>query len=165
MKLLIWCMSLFLLSCMNSQERIKKWMKANGIEQIKVGDTQMTSKILSYHPNDTLGSSFLYMDVRLDKQSGIKMDKTKELYADFDIEKDFALKINNSQLPAGFCQRIQNGKENSYEYIVAFNITPKDFNSNGITLLYKDQIFGIGSVAFDYEESYLKNHYLKVEGR
>lgn len=93
------------------------------------------------------GDETVHFQVRIDKNTEPSFKKEQLLYLNFDMQQDFTLVVQQDTVAAGFCQRIENGRKNSYEYIVAFEddrlIQPKDY-----MLLYQDKIFGVGTVAF-----------------
>lgn len=91
----------------------------------------------------------------IDKLTESEFDKEKSMYLDFDMQQDFVAGVDRDSIAPAFCQRIQSGKKDRYEYIVA--IKKPEVENTGVTLVYNDKIFGVGKVAFVYEGKDLKN--------
>lgn len=149
-----------LIGCSSKPETPEEFFKKRGVQCIKIGETELTTRVLNM-PGDKTGgmpsnSTYLYFDVTISRLVGEKFGKEKALYLDFDIEKDFVAAAGKDSLAPAFCQKIENGKGNSYEYIVAFAKT-SNISTSGLTLMYEDKIFGVGKVAFVYEPGDLKN--------
>lgn len=157
---------LFVSACKHKdpEERLKDFVEdpVNKITQkITIGDVGIVTKFLpaSYRllmnsRNDLAGEDgqkFYYFDVQLNKTMGEKPAKEKLLYLNFDMQNDFVLLVNDrdSILPA-ICQKIENGIAGSYEYMIAFESGEEEWKN--FTLFYNDKIFGIGTVAFVYNE-------------
>lgn len=124
---------------------------------VQVGDVQLSARLMEPSGKPVAGSvdsapqlpgdETVHFQVRIDKNTEPSFKKEQLLYLNFDMQQDFTLVVQQDTVAAGFCQRIENGRKNSYEYIVAFEddrlIQPKDY-----MLLYQDKIFGVGTVAF-----------------
>jgi hypothetical protein len=54
------------------------------------------------------------------------------------------------------CQKIENGIPGSYEYMLAFDKTGIDDRNDNFSVVYTDKIFGIGAVAFVYDQHDIK---------
>jgi hypothetical protein len=67
------------------------------------------------------------------------------------------LKNNKDSVPAAICQKIENGKGGSYEYLLAFDKVKSNRSNEDFTIIYNDKIFGMGSVAFVYKQNDIKN--------
>jgi hypothetical protein len=132
---------------------------------IKVGNTQATLKLLTDEYRNFLDSNirdssnpYYYFNIRFDKSSGDKPEKEKLMYLDFDMQPDFVLlKNNKDSVPAAICQKIENGKGGSYEYLLAFDKVKSNGTNEDFTIIYNDKIFGMGSVAFVYKQNDIKN--------
>jgi hypothetical protein len=150
---------ILLSGCFSATENNEALLKKKGIQNIKVGDVDLTTRLLnnSDTANANTEKPLVYFNIRINQMSDKKFDKDKILYADFDIQKDFVLATGKDSLAASFCQKIENGRSHSYEYIVAFEIQKEKMNS-GLTLVYNDKIFSVGTVAFVYQPSDLKNY-------
>ncbi|MBO9573310.1 MAG: hypothetical protein J7497_14050 [Chitinophagaceae bacterium] len=115
----------------------------------------MTSRLLinnydkQYNFED---KDIVYFNVRLYSNQSRNISKEKIGYLDFDIQNDFSLVCGKDSISPGICQRIQNGVSTSYEYIIGFNNEYNTINGKDFTLAYSDKIFGIGSVAFVYNQ-------------
>ena len=95
-----------------------------------------------------MDSDFIYFNVKFNNPDGSGFNKEKVLYLNFDMQKDFVLLNKGDSISPVFCQRIENGMKNSFEYIVAFE--EKDTGDETVSLIYNDKIFSIGTVAFVY---------------
>lgn len=148
------------IGCSHPNESREEYLKKRGVQYIKIGDTELLARLLnkssgasdSVHAN----SAYLYFDVTINRLAGDKFPKDKKLYLDFDMQHDFVAAVNNDSLQASFCQKIENGKSESYEYIIAFE-KPSNIEASGVTLVYNDKIFGVGKLAFVYQTNELKN--------
>jgi len=96
-----------------------------------------------------------YFNVKFDKTGEDKPSREKKMYLDFDMQKDFSLVIGKDSILPAICQRIQNGLSGSYEYMLAFEKQKKNDVEN-FTVVYKDEIFGIGILAFLYKQEDIK---------
>lgn len=159
MKTVLLFLVILLSGCFSKTENKEALLKKKGIQNIKVGDVELTTRLLNNTDTTNIHSDkpLIYFNVRINQMSDKKFDKDKILYADFDIQKDFVLAIGKDSLTASFCQKIENGRSHSYEYIVAFEIQKQKANS-GLTLVYNDKIFSVGTVAFVYQPNDLKNY-------
>jgi hypothetical protein len=160
MKTLLIGLLLVLMGCSNKPKSREDFFKKRGVEYIKVGNTELTARLMNtphgQAVSDYSNTAYLYFDVTISRLSGEKFGKEKAMYLDFDIEKDFVAASGKDSLAPAFCQKIENGKGDSYEYIVAFAKT-SNISTSGLTLMYEDKIFGVGKVAFVYEPGDLKN--------
>lgn len=154
MKALVWIVNLFLISCAAPGERKTATPEKAGVQAIAVGDVRLASRLMSWDGPQKGG--YVYFNVRIEKENMEKIEKEQALYLAFDIQQDFVLKAGGRQIIPGICQKIESGKKNSYEYVVAFE-AGEDLEGQELTLLYKDKIFGAGTVAFAYDKSDLKN--------
>lgn len=118
------------------------------LKRIKVGNTEAIAKLQN---GDTKPGSndFIYFNVKFNKTDASSFNKEKILYLNFDMQNDFVLLKDRDSISPAFCQRIENGMKNNFEYIIAFE---KDnvVKEKTISLIYKDKIFSIGTVAFIY---------------
>jgi len=96
-----------------------------------------------------------YFNVKFEKIEENKPSKEKIMYLDFDMQKDFVLAIERDSILPAICQRIQNGHSGSFEYMLAFEKQKKN-NDEDFTVVYKDKIFGIGTIAFGYKMEDIK---------
>lgn len=122
-------------------------------QTIQIGDTKVIAKLLPYeYRNLNRGGMeedhYTYFNIKL-KGNKEKPVKDKLLYLDFDMQNDFILLSGRDSIAAAICQRIENGRSGSYEYMLAFD---NERSNTGYTLFYKDKIFGIGTVAFIYAQ-------------
>jgi hypothetical protein len=148
-------LSVLLASCMNSKAHKNDVLKAPGVQEIKIGAVQMTTRLMPRKENED--GSILYFNVRIDKPDEKRFEKDKILYLDFDMLQDFVLDVDQHHIIPSICQKVENGKANSFEYIVAFEASNKDFFKKELTLVYNDKVFGIGKLAFVYNPSDTKN--------
>jgi hypothetical protein len=96
-----------------------------------------------------------YFKVKFEIAGDKKLSKETILYVDFDMQKDFTMAIGKDSTLPSICQRIPNGHSNSYEYILAFEKRKGD-NNEDFALIYKDEIFSIGTLAFTYKQDDIK---------
>jgi hypothetical protein len=160
----------FFLSCVSktAQQRYVKYIndpKKNITQQIKVGNVQATVKWLpdEYRklssPKEQYKSDenepYYYFDAKfeLTGANAEKPSKEKELYLDFDMQKDFVLLLGKDSVYPSICQKIENGISPRYQYLLAFDRKKLD---KGFSLFYNDKIFGIGTIVFLYKEDELK---------
>lgn len=155
MKALVWIVSLTLISCITPKEREAALLQKQGIKTISIGDVQLASRLMSRDEPREEGE-FIYFNVKIENANADKIGKDQTLYLAFDIQQDFVLKAGSRQVLPGICQKVENGKKNSYEYVVAFE-AGEELKKEDLTLLYKDKIFGVGTVAFVYDKADLKN--------
>ncbi|HUC80963.1 MAG TPA: hypothetical protein VMR70_08610 [Flavisolibacter sp.] len=96
-------------------------------------------------------NDFLYFDLQLER-SGFEPDlKTRE-YLDFQIQDDFQMLKETDTLRPSFVHRMANGRKGVYEYLVVFNRKNVIQNtSNTVSILYNDQIFGLGKQLFAFK--------------
>ena len=114
------------------------------VEQQKFISKNETSKAV-YSDN-------IYFDMKFSKP-GLKKDKSKDLYLDFDIQNDFQLDINNKLLIPAICQKIGNGIKDEYEYIIAFDETPLEFSqATKADLIYTDKMFSVGQRKYTFKK-------------
>lgn len=131
----------------------------NITQKITVGEINATAKWMPYSYRKMIDSAagnneYNYFNVKFDKTGGNRLENTQMLYANFDIQKDFVLAFEKDSIAPIICQRIQNGFDNSYEYMLAF--ASKISNSQDFALVYNDKLFGIGKIAFVYKREDLK---------
>lgn len=135
------------------------------VQSLQIRNTKVIAKVLPYDyrsmsqkdtdPDD----HYTYFNVKIEANRE-KPSKEKLLYLDFDIQNDFLLLRGHDSIPAVICQRIVNGKADSYEYLLAFD---NEHSKEDFTLFYKDKSFGIGTIAFVYkQEDLLKIPALKT---
>ena len=129
-------------------------------QKIQIGDTHITAKWMSEAYRKLLrqgkdnydiskeDESYYYFNVKFEKLTDEKPTKEKLLYLDFDIQQDFKLLVNADSILPSMCQKIENGLNSSYEYLVAFE-KPRS-EQQDFSLIYTDKIFGIGILAFIY---------------
>jgi len=136
-------------------------------QQITIGNVNVTTRYLPgmYRSLMNKGDSvekddgFYYFNVKFNRNEAGKLPTEKTMYLNFDMQNDFVLLANNrdSIMPA-ICQKIENGKSDSYEYMVVFEKMNNDIRD--FTLYYHDKIFSIGTVSFVYNEKDI----LKIPG-
>lgn len=141
-------------SCSHTESR-EEYFKKRGVQYIKIGNTELMSRVLKNNAANS-NSGYLYFDITINRLAGDKLTKDKIIYLDFDMQKDFVASVNKDSLQAAFCQKIENGKSESYEYIIAFEKL-SNIDVSGLTLIYNDKIFGVGKLAFVYQPDELKN--------
>lgn len=134
---------------------------------IKVGETQATIKLMTNEYRNSLiridtgktdgGGEYYYFNIRFDKSVGDKPDQQKILYLNFDMQNDFVMLVNNDSVPAAICQKIENGRPGSYEYLLAFEKDNKQRDEEDFTVFYHDKIFGMGTIAFVYKQIDIQN--------
>lgn len=149
------------------RERLDEFVndESNKVTQkITVGNTSVTSKWLpsNYRAIKMLGmdltedsqqhSSYAYYMVRFDKNGGQAFEASKTAYLDFDIGQDFTMVTAIDSLAPVICQRVANGRTDSYEYLLAFSKGEEELKDRGATLVYKDKMFSIGTIAFVYNK-------------
>jgi hypothetical protein len=134
------------------------------LQKIKIADVSISSKLLppaysqlmasgigNSYTDSAQENQFYYFDVQIEKLKGEKLTKEKLLYLDFDIAQDFTLVQGNRKSMPSICQKIENGKGGSYEYLIAFE-KPLAENKQNLDLVYVDKIFGVGAVGFAYAQ-------------
>ena len=137
------------------------------MQQIKIGEVKasmkwmpaeyrwLMNKRMGREADTAVQDGLYYFDAKFEKTTGEKPAKDKLLYLDFDMQKDFVLLMGKDSIMPGICQKIENGVSGSYEYMLAFE-TGKKENGNDFTVIYNDKIFGIGTIAFVYNQDDLK---------
>jgi hypothetical protein len=159
MKLWVLFCCAFISGCFYTTENRAVLLKQKGIQNIKIGDVELTTRVLNIEKiesGNVSSSRIIYFNVRIERTNENKFEKEKMLYADFDMQKDFVLAVAGDSIASTFCQKIENGRRNNYEYAIAFEI-PKQIIADDLTLVYNDKIFGVGTVAFPYSQNDLKN--------
>lgn len=125
-------------------------------QTIEVGKTVVRSK---YYPlslskfNSELqegNQHLIFFNVRFDRSLTEEVPKEKILYLNFDMQHDFTLQLDEKVIAPVFCQRIENGRKGSFEYMLAFEDGKEIQRNEDFTLLYTDKIFGIGAISFVY---------------
>lgn len=133
-------------------------------QEITIGNTKATIRLmpdeyqqyLDSTRTDTAGSGYYYFNVRFDREGGVKPEKEKIAYLNFDMQQDFVMKpANGDSVKPAICQKIENGKGGSYEYMVAFEKTGSR-EVEDFTVFYTDKIFGTGTIAFVYSQKDIK---------
>lgn len=166
MKFFIALIFLILVGCDDlSGDRANKLKVNERFKQsIQIGNIKVATTILpgdkisgenintGYDTISNGGEGLLNFNVMIEKQDAIKVPKEKQLYLDYDMQKDFVLVDNGDTLMPVFCHRIENGRINNYEYILSFE-KKNDPSDKNFTLFYNDNIFGIGSIAFPYKDN------------
>jgi hypothetical protein len=109
----------------------------------------------SIDPFHDTNDDYKYFDIRFDNAQLQPMDKNKIMYLDFDMQKNFGLVIEKDTILPAICQRIESGISNRYEYLVAFEQT-KENNDHDFMVVYKDEVFAIGTLAFAYRQADMK---------
>lgn len=132
------------------------------IQSIRIGNVTMISKWIPFYPqltnaaekdrNEPAEEDYYYFHVRLENPSTEKPVKEKIMYLDFDIQQDFTLVHGTDSLAPVICQKIEQGVSGRYQYLVAFEKHHPGQTQPDFVLLYKDKIFGIGTVAFVYRK-------------
>jgi hypothetical protein len=130
------------------------------MQKITIGNVTATIKWMpsNYRKiTDSLAdkTAYNYFDIKFDKAGENKLTKEKIMYLDFDMQKDFTIVNGTDSIPPAICQRIQNGYGASYEYMLAFERQTKN-DPGDFTVVYKDEIFGIGTIAFVYRQEDIK---------
>jgi len=129
-------------------------------QRITVGDVTLTMRWMPPICREAMNGGaekdreYDYFDIKFDRAGDDKIAKEKILYLDFDMQKNFTMAVGTDSLSAVICQRIPNGRHNSYEYMLAFQRSADD--QRDFTVVYRDEIFGIGSVIFVYKGEDLK---------
>lgn len=154
MKLWVCLLAVLCVACSAPVESKEAFYHKRGLQYIKVGDTELTSRKLEMDSAGT-NDAYIYFDVTINRLGDDALSKEKTLYVDFDMKQDFGAAIGKDSLAPVSCDRIMNGKTGCYEYIVAFEKRPA-LQASGITLVYDDKIFGVGRVAFAYQANDLK---------
>lgn len=133
---------------------------STNVQSIIIGDTKVVAKYMDedYGTRKSIGNRipdtivhFLYFNVKFEKKWDTKFSKEKTLYLNFDMQQDFTLVDGRDSISASFCQRIENGIRENYEYMLAFENRHAQHHVGNQTLVYKDKLFGIGTIAFAYE--------------
>ncbi len=131
----------------------------NITQSIHIGETTATMKYLpgvyrqltsSDQDEGVFAEEYFYFSFRLDRPVSEKPEKEKLMYLNFDLQDDLVLLSGKDSIPASICQKIVNGRSWSHEYMLAFERGGRSEKDTDFALLYKDRIFGIGTVAFVY---------------
>jgi len=137
-------------------------------QKIKIGEVQASMKWIppEYHllvskkngrvADSSAQDGLYYFDAKFEKTTGEKPVKDKLLYLDFDMQNDFVLLLGKDSVAPSICQKIENGISGSYEYMLAFESKGKEKDKNDFTVIYNDKIFGIGTIAFVYNQDDIK---------
>jgi hypothetical protein len=125
-------------------------------QKIKIGNVTATVKWMPAGYRRMIDSlaeldEYDYFNIKFDKTGENSPDKERLMYLDFDMQNDFAIVKGKDSILPSICQRIQSGRSSSYEYMVAFERTKND--KEDFTVVYKDKMFGIGTVAFVYRQA------------
>jgi hypothetical protein len=135
------------------------------IQKIKIGEVQATMKLVPVDYDDLISreagggrkdAGLYYFSAKFDKTVGEKPSKEKILYLDFDMNKDFVMLCGRDSVVPAICQKIENGISGSYEYMLAFEKPSGGMEEKDFTVFYNDKIFGIGTVAFVYDQDDIK---------
>lgn len=134
------------------------------MQSLQIGEVKATAKWLPYAYRNTATKNnsipahedYCYFNVRFERTAIDKPTHEKRMYLDFDMQNDFTLLCAGDSIAAGICQKIENGRQGSYEYLLAFDNSSKAMDKNDFTLLYKDKVFGIGVLAFVYRQKDLR---------
>lgn len=143
-----------LCSCLNPANERLAQLKKLGIQEIEVGDVRFKCKQMNIEINNAEaeeGDNIIYFNVRIEKKNNRQFEKGQLLYLVFDMQHDFHLKMDSQERAPIFFQKIENGRANEYEYIIAFDSFAGNQEANLLTLVYTDKIFGAGMVAFVHE--------------
>ena len=135
----------------------------NKIKQtIAVGNMKLTAKWLPYygqsvHEGGAVADApqqYDYFNVKLEHivTTLEKPDKNKTMHLDFNMQQDFMLVQNADTLLPAICQKVAQGRDGCYEYLLAFETNASQPGRHDYTLLYNDILFGIGQVAFVYKK-------------
>jgi hypothetical protein len=139
------------------------------VQSIQVGNVKVTTRLLPWMYRNTRPDSYhnmmdtttappthedySYFNVRFEKDpAGEKPTKEKVMYLDFDMQNDFTLLCGSDSIAPAICQKIETGITGRYEYLLAFDNHMNRVGNNNCTLYYKDKIFGLGVVAFVYNQ-------------
>lgn len=167
--------TLLIISCTNlsTQQRLAAFIndpENKIVQSIQVGDVKAIAKWLPYYYRNTqpanetpapdnplpevqvTNEAYCYFNVRFEKNTVEKPANDKVLYLNFDMQNDFTLVCAGDSLSPVICQKIENGISSSYEYIVAFRDVDGQLQKINFTLYYKDKIFGMGVIAFVYDQ-------------
>ena len=159
---------IFIIGCRPQEQGYLEYVndvKNKITQKITVGNTTTTVKWLPLYFRKQTGAvteskdslnmandDFYYFNVRFARVATEKLSKEKTMYLDFDIQKDFTLLVKNDSIPPAICQKIENGMNGAYEYLLAFEKNEKNDKAD-FTLVYKDKIFGNGDAIFVYNQS------------
>ncbi len=129
-------------------------------QRIKTGDITVTATLVTPEYNKAInvkrkdvqqpGDDQTTFNIRIEKPDMKPLAHGKMLYATFDMQQDFSILSGADTLRPLICQKIENGLNGSYEYMLAFEKRPY---APGFTLLYEDKLFGTGITAFVYNEA------------
>jgi len=159
---LIWTgIFLMMIACRHKspQQRFAEYInnpENNITQKIKIGNVTTTVKWMPAGYRRMIDSlaeidDYNYFNIKFDKTDENNPAKEKVMYLDFDMQNDFVIVTGKDSILPAICQRIQNGHSGSYEYMAAFEKTKND--KEDFTVVYKDKIFGIGTVAFVYRQA------------
>lgn len=145
---------LILVSCSvkTADQRFREYINnpANKIlQQVNAGSMTVTAKFITEMGKRFLTNDYYYFNITFDRGVSDKLPHEKLLYADFDMHQDFFLVTETDSCTPAICQKIENGLPGKYEYILAFEPRKKD---KDFILVYRDKIFGIGTVDFAYKK-------------
>lgn len=133
-------------------------------QQIKIGEVVATVKLLpaeyrrlknKFIDKDSEESNndhYYFFDVRFDNTKNDKLSKEKLMYMDFDIQNDFVLLGGRDSIMPAICQKIENGSAGSNQYMLVFEKKNQPVQQD-LAVIYKDKIFGIGTLAFIYKQN------------
>lgn len=131
-------------------------------QSIRVGDVQIIARCLPYAyknlsnitNDDTIqNDGYCYFDIKFIKENLNNLANEKLQYLNFDMQNDFSLLLGNDSLSPGICQKIENGRSDNFQYIVAFEKPLENMGVNDYTLFYQDKIFGTGMIAFVFKQA------------
>ncbi len=148
MKTKIIIVSLLIASCNLDERHIAKTDQSNIVNDIRVNARFMTQA-------EALNDKQVYFNVLLEKNQ-YKPDEKTLTYLNFEIQQDFMLVENGDTIPAIIAHRVNNGKEGSFEYMVAFDGIDLMTTGN-LDIIYSDKIFGIGIQHFEFKKKDLIN--------
>lgn len=145
-----WVMLLSVLLCCS---KVKKHVSHP--HEIRVGNTIVNANMIKSDFPGNMNMTgekekkegIVYFLIRMNRPGAERMEKEKSLYLDFDIQQDFLLLSHKDSIQAGFTQRVQSGVSDRYEFVVAFDTSNAKIRKP-TTFIYKDQIFGIGTISF-----------------
>lgn len=164
----ICCLLLLLAGCVQKpyQQRLVEYINnpENKITQsIQAGQLKAIVKWLPYEYRNPVPAAtqanfkkqddgYYYFDIKFVKNSIDKPAKEKILYLDFDMQQDFRLYCAGDSLMPSICQKIENGRSGTYQYMVAFENRGNRLTENDFAVIYNDKIFGIGTLVFVYTQ-------------
>jgi hypothetical protein len=133
------------------------------VQKIKIGKVEARMKWISpdYHQlisrnrDRVIDDGLCYFNAKFENNTAEKPVKEKIIYLDFDMQNDFVLLSGNDSIMPAICQKIENGISGSYEYMLAFEKPPGGDNKI-FSVIYKDKMFGMGTVEFVYDQDDIK---------